>query len=209
MSHVLLNGAPYTANPALGSWGDLLDAVDREIASTGTIVGSVRFDGVDEPGFREPAILIRPLETDLIVEIDTEPPHALLGRVLDEAAASLPALGHSALVVAEGFRAADVAPASQGLVQLAESLMNLVALVAAASAAAGIPVASLALNGEPVGAALANLDAALGPMLEAQAAHDYITVADALEFDVAPAIAPLATVIEAVREAAVADTRGA
>jgi hypothetical protein len=201
MSHVILNGAPYTANPALGSWGDLLDEVDREIAASGTIVGSVRFDGVDEPGFREPAILIRPLETDLIVEIDTEAPGALLGRVLDEAAASLPALERSTLVIAEGFRAADVTPASQGLVQLAESLMNLVALVAAASAAAGIPVATLAVNGEPVGTALANLDTALGPMLEAQAARDYITVADCLEFDVAPAIGPLASVIDAVRDA--------
>jgi hypothetical protein len=113
MSHVILNGAPYTANPALGSWGDLLDEVDREIAASGTIVGSVRFDGVDEPGFREPAILIRPLE-------------------------------------------------------------------------------------------IANLDTALGPMLEAQAARDYITVADSLEFDVAPAIGPLASVIDAVRDATAA-----
>jgi hypothetical protein len=205
MSHVILNGAPYTIDPALGSWGDLLDDVDRNIAASGTIVGSVRFDGVDEPGFREPAILIRPLETDLIVEIDTESPAALLGRVLDEAAVSLPALEQSALVVADGFRAADVTSASQGLVQLAESLMNLVALVAAAAAAAGIPVATLTLDGEPVGAALANLDAALSPMLEAQAARDYITVADALEFDGAPAIRPLAWVIEAVRQTPAAD----
>jgi hypothetical protein len=202
MSHVILNGAPYIANSALGSWGDLLDEVDRNIAASGTIVGSVRFDGVDEPGFREPAILIRPLDTDLIVEIDTESPSALLGRVLDEAAASLPALERSALVVAEGFRAVDVTPASQGLVQLAESLMNLVALVAAAAAAAGVPVATLALDGEPVGPALANLDAALGPMLDAQAARDYVTVADTLEFEVAPAIRPLGSVIEALRESA-------
>jgi hypothetical protein len=202
MSHVILNGAPYVANPALGSWGDLLDEVDRNTADTGTIVGVVRFDGVDEPGFREPAILIRPLETDLIVEIETEAPSALLGRVLDEAAASLPALEQSAIVVAEGFRTADVTPATQGLMQLAESLMNLVALVAAAAAAAGIPVANLTLDGAPVGAALANLDAALGPMLEAQAARDYVTVADTLEFDVAPAIGPLESVIDAVRQAA-------
>lgn len=202
MSHVILNGAPFPSNPALGSWGDLLDEVDREIAASGTIVGSVRFDGVDEPGFREPAILIRPLETDLIVEIDTESPGALLERVLDEAALSLPALEQSALAVAEGFRAADVTPATQGLLQLAESLMNLVALVAASAAAAGIPVANLELDGAPVGGALANLDAALGPMLEAQAARDFITVADALEFDVAPAILPLGTVIDAIRQGA-------
>ena len=80
--------------------------------------------------------------------------------------------------------------------------MSLVALVTASAAAAGIPVANLELDGEPGGPALANLDAALGPMLDAHAACDFVTVADVLEFDVAPAIAPLASVIGAVRQGA-------
>ena len=103
MANVIVNGTPHTGATA-GLWGDLLDVVDREVASSGKIVAAVRFDGVDEPGFREPAVLIRPLDTDLIVEVDTEAPAALLGRMLDEGTASLPALEASARDLANGFR---------------------------------------------------------------------------------------------------------
>jgi hypothetical protein len=198
MSHVILNGAPYTAAEA-ACWGDLLDAIDRETAASGAIVGAVRFDGVDEPGFREPAVLVRALETDLIVEIETETPGALLERILDEGASSLPALEQSARLLADGFRGRDTAAASRDLVQLAESLMNLVALVAASAAAVDVRIEALALEGQPVGPVLSDLDAALGPLLEAHAASDFITVADVLEYDVAPAIPRLGDVIEALR----------
>lgn len=204
MSHVLLNGSPYTPTLSPASWGDLLDLVDREIAASGTIVGSVRFDGVDEPGFREPAILIRRLESDLIVEIDTESPASLLGRVLDEAAGSLPSLEASTRAIADAFRGPDATGATQGLVQLAESLMNLVALVAASCAASGLDVDRLTLDGRPVGPVLGALDTALGLVLDAQVARDYVTVADALEHDVAPAIPALRAVIDAVRQSAAA-----
>jgi hypothetical protein len=198
--HVMLNGAPYAAAPDVQSWGDLLEVVDRETASTGTIVGVVRFDGVDEPGFREPAVLIRPLESDLIVEIETEVPSALLFRILDEGAASLPELELAAHELAGLFRGVEIDRASQGLAQLAESLMNLVTLVAASTAAAGARLNTLALDGEPVGPSLAAMDVAIGPLLEAHAARDYITVADLLEYDVAPAIPRMADVINALRQ---------
>jgi hypothetical protein len=205
MSHVILNGAPYGGIEHAASWGDLLDAIDRDTAATGAIVGTVRFDGVDEPGFREPAILIRPLESDLIVEVETEAPAALLGRILDEGVESLPALEQSARALADAFRGPDVMQASRGLVQLAESLINLVTLIAASTAAAGARLDALTLDGQPVGAFLTALDTAIGPLLEAHAASDYITVADALEYDVAPAIPQLRDVIEALREAVVAN----
>jgi hypothetical protein len=203
MSHVSLNGAPYTSVADAASWGDLLEAVDRDTASTGTIVGAVRFDGVDEAGFREPAMLIRHLETDLIVEIETESPAALLLRILDEGVAALPSLEREAHELAVLFRGMETDRASQGLVQLADSLMNLVALVAMSSDAAGAPLDTLALDGEKVGStSLAALHTALGPLLEAHAAHDYITVADTLEYDVAPAIPRLLDIIDALRQTA-------
>jgi hypothetical protein len=205
MSHVILNGAPYTATTDAGSWGDLLEAIDRDTAATGAIVGAVRFDGVDEPGFREPAILVRPLESDLIVEIDTEAPGALLGRILDEGVDSLPALEQAARALADDFRGTDMMQASRGLTQLADSLINLVTLIAASMAAAGAPLETLTLDGKSVGGHLLALDAALAPLLEAHAAGDYITVADGLEYDVAPTIAPLADVIEALRLASAAN----
>jgi hypothetical protein len=204
MSHVILNGAPYTAAEA-ASWGELLRAIDHETAASGAIVGAVRFDGVDEPGFREPAVLVRALDTDLIVEIETETPGALLERILDEGTSSLPALERSARALADGFRGRDTTSALRDLVQLGESLMNLVALLAASAAAVGVPIESLMLDGQPVGPVLSGLDAALVPLVEAQAASDFITVADVLEYDVAPAIPRLGAVIEALRLAAPAN----
>lgn len=202
MSHVRLNGTSYAMAPDVESWGKLLESIDRDTEATGTIVGAVRFDGVDEPGFREPAVLIRPLETDQIVEIDTEPPAALLLRILDEGVASLPSLERGARELAELFRGVEIDRASQGLVQLAESLSNLVALVAASTAALGAHLDALTLDGRPVGSSLGLLHTALGPLLEAHAASDYISVADSLEHDVAPAIPELLDVIDALRHIA-------
>ena len=202
MSHVILNGHPFEPAGDVMSWEALLGVVDEQASGTGHIVSSVRFDGVDEPGFREPAILIRRLDTDLIVEIETEPPTALLGRILDEGAASLPALEQSSVALAQAFRGTEVDQAARGLGQLAESLMNLVALIAAATAAAGTRLDTLMLDGESVGTTLVALDAAIGPLLEAHAAGDYITVADTLEYDVAPVIPRLLDVIDALRQTA-------
>lgn len=202
MSHVILNGQPFDPAADVMSWEALLGAVDQRAGVAGHIVSSVRFDGVDEPGFREPAILVRRLDTDLIVEIETEPPAALLGRILDEGAASLPALEQSAVTLAQAFRGIEVANAARGLCQLSESLMNLVTLVAAAATAAGARIDTLTHSGEAVGQALVALDDAVGPLLEAHAAGDYITVADTLEYDVAPAIPRLLDVIEALRQTA-------
>jgi hypothetical protein len=204
MANLIVNGAPHAA-AAAGPWGELLETIDREAAVSGQIVAAVRFDGVDEPGFREPAILVRPLESDLIVEVDIEPPTMLLARVLDEGSSSLPALESSARELAQRFRGIDVSEASRGLVQLAESLLNLVALLAASAAAAGAPLETLTLNGERVGPTLVALDLALGPLLEAQVAGDWITVADILEYEIAPSIPPLSSVFEALREVAGAE----
>jgi hypothetical protein len=85
-------------------------------------------------------------------------------------------------------------------VQLAESLLSLVALLAASAAAAGTSLDALTLNGQKVGPALVALDLALSPLLEAQAAGDWITVADILEYEIATSIPPMNDVFEALRE---------
>ena len=93
--------------------------------------------------------------------------------------------------------------ASQGLVQLAESLIE------PRGAARGVcrgrrarTLDALTLDGQPVGARSRALDTALGPLLDAQAAGDWITVADILEYEVAPSIPPLRDVFDALRHTA-------
>ena len=196
---VLVNGSAFVPQTPAPSWGPLLDAVDRHVEPTGEIVAAVRFDGVDEPGFRDAAVLGLVLGSELIVEIDTMPPAALLAGVLDEASRSLPVLAASAVGLAETLRGAHVDGAARSLGQLADSLSNLVQLVVASASARGVGLEALRTAEGPALPILRALDAYLMPLLEAQQAGDWITVADVLEYDIAPLMPRFEAVVDALR----------
>jgi hypothetical protein len=199
MATVLLNGSAFVPPTSAPSWGPLLAAVDDHVAPTGEIVAAVRFDGVDEPGFREAAVLGLVLGHELIVEIDTLQPRELLGRVLDEASASLLVLGPSCTELASVLRGVQVDAAARGLGQLAQSLANLVQLVAVSAAARGVALETLQTADGPAMPVLRALDAQLTPLLEAQHAGDWITVADVLEYDIAPIVPRFHAILDALR----------
>ena len=135
----------------------------------------------------------------MIVEIETLPPHDLLGNVLDEASRSLPAVAASACELAGVLRGAQVEAAARGIGQLAETIANLVQLVAAAATARGLALETLQTPDGPAMPLLKALDAQLTPLLEAQRAGDWITVADILEYDVAPLMPRFDAVIDGLR----------
>ena len=143
MATVLLNGTAFVPATPVPAWGPLLDAVDHHVAPSGEIVAAVRFDGVDEPGFRDDAVLGLVLGHELIVEIDTLHPNDLLGEVLDEASLLLPAVAASACALATVLRGAQVDAAARGIGQLAESIANLVQLVVAAATARAVALDTL------------------------------------------------------------------
>jgi hypothetical protein len=196
---VLLNGTAFAPVRPVPSWGPLLDAVDRHVAPTGEIVATVRFDGVDEPGFRDDAVLGLILGSELIVEIETLHPNALLGEVLDEASRSLLPVAASARELAGLLRGAEVDAAARGIGQLAETIRNLVQLVVAAATARGVALDTLETRDGPAMPLLRALDAPLLPLLEAQRAGDWITVADILEYDVAPLMPRFDAVLDSLR----------
>jgi hypothetical protein len=196
---VLLNGTNFVPVTPAPSWGPLLDAVDRHVAPSGEIVAAVRFDGVDEPGFRDDAVLGLVLGSELIVEIETQHPNDLLGSVLDEASRSLPAVAASACELAGVLRGAQVDAAARGIGQLAETIANLVQLVVAAATARGIALDALETREGPAMPLLRALDAQLTPLLEGQQAGDWITVADVLEYDIAPLMPRFEAVINSLR----------
>jgi hypothetical protein len=196
---VLLNGTAFVPVTPAPSWRPLLDAVDRHVAPSGEIVAAVRFDGVDEPGFRDDAILDLVLGSELIVEIETLHPNDLLGNVLDEASRSLPTVAASACELATVLRGADVAAAARGIGQLADTVTNLVQLMVAAATARGVALETLETRDGPAMPLLRTLDAQLTPLLEAQAGGDWITVADILEYDLAPLVPRFEAVIDSLR----------
>lgn len=199
MATVLLNGTAFVPGSPAPSWGPLLDAVDRHVGPTGEIVAAVRFDGVDEPGFRESALLDLVLGSEVIVEIDTLRPDDLLAGVLDEASRSLPAVAASALALATALRGAQVDHAARNLGQLGESISSLVQLVVAAATARGVSLETLDTRDGPAMPLLCALDAHLVPLLDAQRAGDWITVADILEYDLAPQMPRFDALLDALR----------
>lgn len=199
MATVLLNGTAFVPATPVPAWGPLLDAVDHHVAPSGEIVAAVRFDGVDEPGFRDDAVLGLVLGHELIVEIDTLHPNDLLGEVLDEASRSLPAVAASARELANVLRGAQVDAAARGIGQLAESIANLVQLVVASATARGVALDTLQTREGPAMPLLRTLDAQLMPLLEAQRAGDWITVADILEYDIAPLMPRFDAVLDSLR----------
>ena len=199
MATVLLNGTAFVPALPVPNWGPLLDAVDRHVAPTGEIVAAVRFDGVDEPGFRDDAVLGLILGSELIVEIETLHPNDLLGSVLDEASRSLPAVAASACELAASLRGAQVDAAARGIAQLADTIANLLQLVVAAATARGLALDTLETREGPAMPLLHALDALMTPLLEAQQAGDWITVADVLEYDIAPLMPRFEAVIDSLR----------
>ena len=200
MATVLLNGTAFVPPTPVPSWGPLLDAVDQHVAPSGEIVATVRFDGVDEPGFRDDAVLGLVLGSELIVEIETLHPNDLLGEVLDEASRSLPAVAASARELADVLRGAQVDAAARGIGQLAETDRQ--------PGAAGrrrpprrarVALDTLQTREGPAMPLLRTLDAQLTPLLEAQRAGDWITVADILEYDIAPLMPRFDAVIDSLR----------
>ena len=199
MATVLLNGTAFVSTTPAPSWGPLLDAVDRHVAPTGEIVAAVRFDGVDEPSFRDDAVLGLVLGSELIVEIDTLHPNDLLGEILNEASRSLPAVAASARELAGVLRGANVDSAARGIGQLADAIGKLVQLVVAAATARGVAIETLETREGPAMPLLRALDAQLTPLLDAQRAGDWITNADVLEYDIAPLMPRFEAVIDSLR----------
>ena len=97
------------------------------------------------------------------------------------------------------LRGANVDAAARGIGQLAETIGNLVKLVVAAATARAIALDTLQTREGPAMPLLRALDAQLTPLLDAQRAGGWITVADILEYDVAPLTRRFDAVIDSLR----------
>lgn len=206
MPNVFLNGSPCTFDPTPATWNDLLASLDRQFESDGRAISGVRFDGIDEPAFRDPALLARALSPSLMIEIDAESQSALVVRALNEAALSIPEISNACIELAAGYRLVDVSQANAQLGVLAEALSNLMALVWSASQVLRVDLlaAPAPEGGMPSAQVMPKLDEALKAVIEAHAGQDWITLADSLEYDVAPLVARLTGLVDYLESAATA-----
>jgi hypothetical protein len=200
MPRILLDGSELAVAPGVSTWGALLHEIDEQLAGSGRIVTDVRFDGLDEPAFREPGTLDRLLAEVVVLEVISGTPAGLMDRCLEEALAAIPPLCAAALAVGEGYREHHLAPANMGLVELADGLSSLVGIVGAAGLAFQVDLRHLRCGDQVAATLVAELGSYLESLVMAQEAGDWITVADVLQFDVEPALKRLTPVLESLRQ---------
>lgn len=197
MPNILLDEEPLDPAKAGRTWGELLGWLDAALESRGLIVTDVRFDGVDEPAFRDPNALDVHLGDFATVEVTSGTAASLMDRCLAEAAASIDPLCGAVAAVGEQFRGFDVAQANASLVEIAESLSTLVGIVGAAGLALKVDLRHVMSEDRPVSAMVQEMSGFLEVMVEAQQSQDWISVADVLQYDIEPALRRWAPAFEA------------
>ena len=200
MATILVNDVARPVPNACETWGELLAELDRSLSERGHVVTGARFDGVDEPAFRDPGVASRPLEGLATVEVEVGTPTDLIARSLDEAAGAIDGLADAALRVGAAFRGYDIDAANQGLSQLAEGLRMLVMIVSTVAQARQLDVNDIACPGGKVGQFITELTEHIEAVITAQAAADWITVADVVEYDIEPTVRRWRTLLEDLRQ---------
>ena len=107
-------------------------------------------------------------------------------------------LRQAATALAAGYRQVDVSEANAHLATFADTLANLMALVAAAGQAMQVQLDDIRIDGMPGSAVIRHLNNTIEALLEAHSARDWVTLADVLEHDLAPLMPNLGQVIDAL-----------
>jgi hypothetical protein len=202
MPRLLLNDVEEVLENTPEYWEELLGNLDEKAGTRGEVVTAVRFDGVEEPTFRQ-AVQARVALRDLAsIEVETSSRRALVEEALAQGASAADALAAAAGQTSETFRGGDLAAALQQLADLGEGIQTLLTALGTASAALGVNLDRMAWSGQPMSAQLARMLGHLDTMIQAQESHDWLTLADLLEYDVQPSLSDCRHVFEALRTGA-------
>lgn len=188
MPHIFLNDAPHAVEQSPETWGDLLASLDEQVAGQGLLLTTARFDGVDEPSFREPEVTARRLSEVQRVEVETASPAAFLRQCLLDTIRPLDQAADTAGRLGTLYRRQDVSPGHDGLSLLARELRDLTSLVGMLSGPLQIDLSSHVTNGLTVAEQMQEFGMAVDALVTAQESEDWLTVADVLEYDLQPAI---------------------
>lgn len=201
MAHCLVNDTLEHFDFRPETWGQVLSTLDHRLSAERRVVTAVRFDGVDQPSFRSEDVAAVDLSRMARVDIDVEDAAALLDAAVAAAGESLPSLVTGVGMTAAALRT-GASDAQTQLVALVTAVQSLVALTAAAATAANLSMGAPHGVDTPVVAACGTLEAALRGLVAHQAAGHWAAMADALDADLAPAIARWHDVLQPIRERA-------
>ncbi len=181
-----INGVETPLESAHSCWGDLVAALDRDLAPSNSVVTAVRIDGVDEPAFREPDVCARPLGGISNIAIETGRPEALARLCLGDAVDGLVGLRALTDRAARSFQAGDVASGQSDLEQLSQGLVTILQIVAAAGIALRGELDRVDEAGRSVATLSKSMDRVITVLVEEQQNQDWVQVADLLLFELDP-----------------------
>ena len=188
MPQLYVNDAPQLIDFTPKTWGELLSRLDETAASDGVVLSAARFDGVDEPSFRDASVVARELAGLTRIDVETSVPAALLRECLLDAIRSLDEVAQRAIDLGATYRRHNVAPGHEGLKALAGDLGALISLVGMLAGPLRIDLGNIASEGMSGTEQLDALGATVDSLVGAQQQEDWLTVADILEYDLEPAI---------------------
>lgn len=188
MLQIFVNDLPCPVAAAPQTWGDLLANLDDQAAGAGLLLTGARFDGVDEPSFREPQVTARRLDDVARVDVETSTPAAFLKRCLIEAVGPLGQAAGLAADLGTRYRGRDLADCHADLTTLAGELQGLTSLVAMLEGPLQLDLAAFLPEGTTAASQMEQFAAAIDAIVSAQESEDWLTVADVLEYDLEPAI---------------------
>jgi hypothetical protein len=180
MLQIYVNNVRQELVPSPTTWGELLDMLDAKAANDGTILSVARFDGVEEPSFREPDVVSRALNDVTRVEVKTAVPSEFLRECLIDTLEPLEECASAAVGLAAIYRRHDLSQGHEALAQLAANLHALMTIASMLDGPIGVE-----LGAEEQMVELGN---AIDALVTAQSSEDWLTVADTLEYDLEPAI---------------------
>ena len=195
-----LDQKPVSIDSGLKTWGELLAAVDSELAAAARAVTAVRFDGVDQPSFRDPGLTGRPLAVLGRIDADSLDARTLLQNTLVVAAEGLAVLAGGSHRVATAFRGTDVNGANAELARLVEAVQSLMTLTAAMGDTACVDLAALRCGPVTGERTIARVADALEALVACQQTRDWVAVADGLDYELAPALAGWRDLLDAIDE---------
>lgn len=198
MADCLVNDRPESFENRPETWGALLQALERRLERERRVVTAVRFDGVDQPSFREPEVARASLDTIARIDVEAEDAVALLRASVDAASDSLPELVTGVRLTAAAVRnGAPDAPEQLGALIVA--LQSLMTLTAAATTTAAVSLGADPMADRALAGGCGRIERALAALVARQTAGDPAGVAEALDQDLAPAVAGWSDVLTPIR----------
>lgn len=186
MPSVFIDDQPVPVTQTMQTWADLLVTIDRQLDARGRVVTDVRFDGVDEPTYREPSSLGRRLTRLRRIDLVSATPTELLKACMKDAAGSVRQLSAESARAADLFRTQHVASAHERLAAVATELGQLMTLVHTLQGPLGIETAQSNADVAAQQQELGRFSELIDALLQAQRSGDSYTIADILEYDLTP-----------------------